>query len=38
MHAPTHTEDEKLIGAEIVIGATSIVHVLGVVHDPVSQN
>jgi hypothetical protein len=37
MHTPTHTEDEKLIGAEIVFGATSIGHVLGVVHDPLSR-
>jgi hypothetical protein len=37
MHTPTPTEDEKLIGAEIVFGATSIGYVLGVVHDPFSQ-
>jgi hypothetical protein len=37
MRTPTPTEDEQFIGAEIVFGATSIGHVLGVVHDPVSQ-
>jgi hypothetical protein len=37
MHTPTRTEDEKLIGAEIVFGATSIGQVLGVVRDPLSQ-
>ena len=37
MHTPTHTEDEKLIGAEIVFGATSIGHVLGIMRDPLSQ-
>lgn len=37
MRTPTPTEDEQFIGAEIVFGATSIGHVLGVAHDPVSQ-
>ena len=37
MHTTRPPDNEQFIGAEIVFGATSIGHVLGVVHDPVSR-
>jgi hypothetical protein len=37
MHTRAYIEDEKLIGVEIAFRATSIGHVLGIVHDPLSR-